>query len=248
MLELVVHHAGERPPIVIEPADRWRDWMHATSNRFANRCLPLLVANQSGWVLRNPAAFEATWDGGDGRDAMTVAYDEEEVPEVHRVGQSHFGHGIVSFAVRAWFTTSPGYNLLARGPANSPKDGICALEGLVETDWALVPFTMNWKLTRPGTVRFEAGEVFCQIVPQRRGELERFELRSNDLELDRETAARVGAWAATRKLYRLGKGLMAKAGDEKYTRRWMDDYFRGRTPTGEQGEEHQTTLRLQSLR
>jgi hypothetical protein len=247
VLELVIHHPGERPPIVIEPAERWRDWMNATSTRFANRCLPLLVANQSGWVLRNPAAFEATWDGGDGRDAMTVTYDDDHAPRLDRIAASHFGYGIVSFAFKTWFSTSDGYNLLARGPANSPKDGICALEGLVETDWALVPFTMNWKLTRPGTIRFEEGEVFCQIVPQRRGELERFELRSNNLDIDRETGARVASWAATRRLYRIGKGLMVKAGDEKYRRRWMDDYFRGRTPTGEHGEEHQTTLRLQSI-
>jgi hypothetical protein len=245
--ELTVHHPGERPPVVIEPADRWRDWMNATSNRFANRCLPLLVANQSGWVLRNPAAFTATWDGGNSTTALTVAYDDEGTPKRDRIASSHFGYGIVSFAFRCWFTTSEGYNLLARGPANSPKDGICALEGLVETDWALVPFTMSWKLTRPGTIRFEQGEVFCQIVPQRRGELESFEIRSNNLEEDRETAHRVHSWAATRQLYRIGKGLMAANGDEKYTRRWMDDYFRGRTPTGEQGDEHQTTLRLKSL-
>jgi Family of unknown function (DUF6065) len=245
--ELTIHHPGERPPIVIEPADRWRDWMHATSNRVANRCLPLLVANQAGWVMRNPAAFEVTWDGGDGRDALTVVYDGEDVPGEHKIATSHFGYGIVSFAFRCWFTTSEGYNLLARGPANSPKDGIGALEGMVETDWALVPFTMSWKLTRPGSVRFEEGEPFCQLVPQRRGELESFELASNNLHEDRESAGKVQAWSATRRLYRIGKGLMAANGDEKYTRKWMDDYFRGRTPTGETGDEHQTTLRLRGL-
>ena len=86
-----------------------------------------------------------------------------------------FGYGVLTWTIPYLFRTDPGWNLLARGPANLPQDGVSALEGLVETDWATATFTMNWKMTRPGLpVRFEAGEPFCQIVPQRRHELEAF--------------------------------------------------------------------------
>jgi hypothetical protein len=37
-----------------------------------------------------------------------------------------------------------------------PKDGLAPLEGIVEADWAVVPFTMNWKLIRTVPVGFEA--------------------------------------------------------------------------------------------
>ena len=230
--------------MVIEPGDRWRDWMNATRHRFANRCLPLLMANQSGWVLRNPAGFEARWDGGERHETLAVTYDD---PDAKPIAHSHFGNGIVTFIFDCVFQTSPGYNLLARGPANEPKDGIAPLEGLVETDWALVPFTMNWKLTRPGSVRFEAGEAFCQIVPQRRGELEGFGVSAVTMDDTPEDAARVQRWHQARAMFELGKSLMAEAGNPKSERQWMDDYFRGRTPSGEQGDEHQTTLRLDSL-
>ena len=246
-LDLIIHHDGETLPVEILPAERWREWMNATSNRFANRCLPLLMANQAGWVMLNPTAFTATWDGGEERGSMKVVYDDPDTPPERRVGRSHFGYGIVSFSFRCFFETPEGYNLLARGPANAPKDGVSALEGLIETDWALVPFTMSWKLTRPGSVRFEAGEPFCQVVPQRRGELERFRPTTRSMDADPNASERAHAWEATRLMYMLGKRQMHLAGDEKYTRKWMDDYFRGQAPTGERGPDHQTTIRLKSL-
>jgi hypothetical protein len=88
---------------------------------------------------------------------------------------SHFGYGIVTWNPRLLFHTPPGWNLVARGPANRPKRGITALEGIVETDWADATFTMNWQMTEPGfPVVFEAGEPYCLLMPVRRGSLERF--------------------------------------------------------------------------
>ena len=40
--------------------------------RWANRCLPLLIANESGWILRNPVAFSARWTGRADSDAITI--------------------------------------------------------------------------------------------------------------------------------------------------------------------------------
>jgi hypothetical protein len=63
------------------------------------------------------------------------------------------------------FRTSPSWALWARGSPNSAKGKLVPLDGVVETDWLDFPFTMNWRFTRPGTVRFEAGEPFCFITP-----------------------------------------------------------------------------------
>ena len=108
---------------------------------------------------------------------------------------SHFGSGSLTFHIPYLFRTPPGWNLLARGPSNWPRDGVIALEGLVETDWAVATFTMNWKLTaidRP--VTFEAGEPFCMLVPQRRGDLERFAPRVDDFAADPEISHGFAAW------------------------------------------------------
>jgi uncharacterized protein DUF6065 len=166
-------------------------------DRWANRCLPLVVANEAGWVLLNEHAFVAAWSGEPTAAAVTIDFDDD-VPTPHPV-QSHFGYGIVTWAVPYLFRTPREYNLLARGPANWPKDGIAALEGLVEMDSSVATFTMNWKLTRPDhPVRFEAGEPFCMVVPQRCGELESFRPLMRDLAADPDTKAGTKAWVQSR--------------------------------------------------
>jgi uncharacterized protein DUF6065 len=242
-LPLVLFRRGETPAAKIVPASRWRDWMHATVDRNANRCLPLLVANQSGWVLLNPAPFSATWDGGVSDAAVTVEYPDG-TPDEQRIVESHFGEGIITFIFRDVICTPPGYNLWARGPTNSPKDGVAPLEGVVETDWSAVTFTMNWKFTRPGTVSFKLDEPFCHIVPQRRGELERFRPEIRGLEDQPELEKRIGAWKAYRAMLTLGRTRAREQGEERWARYWHENYFKGSAPTGESSPEHQTTLRL----
>jgi hypothetical protein len=129
--------------------------MHRTPQRFANRCLPMLIANQ-GWHILNTRKIAVTWDGGAAIGSLRIDHaDGNAVPFVG----SHFGSGILTWNIPYLFRTPPGFNLLVRGPANWPKDGIQALEGIVETDWADATFTMNWQMTRPHfTVIFEAGE------------------------------------------------------------------------------------------
>jgi hypothetical protein len=114
----------------------------------------MLIANQSGWELRNPCAFTATWFGQEnGADVMIVP-DKRDADQLLPVG--HFGSGILTWNLPLLFRTPPGYNLLVRGPANYPKDGVCPLAGIVETDWASASFSMSWKLTRKLIpVRFE---------------------------------------------------------------------------------------------
>jgi len=60
------YQIGEQP-IDIEPAPFEREWMNATHDRFAYRCLPLNIANAHGWEVLSPAGFSAIWRAGDRR-------------------------------------------------------------------------------------------------------------------------------------------------------------------------------------
>lgn len=237
-----------QPSLEIVPAARWRDWMNETNVRFANRCLPLLMANEAGWLLLNPYGFEADWSGADDPGAITITPDGSPVPP-WRCVHSNFGYGILTWAVPYLFRTPDGYNTLARGPANLPKDGISALEGLVETDWSTATFTMNWKFTRPGRVRFERDEPFCMIVPQRRGELESFTPEIRPVDAEPEVARGYREWDAGRDELRrrkfLGMYFQEHADDADG---WEKAYFRGRTSDGRQAAGHQTKLRLLPFR
>jgi len=226
-----------RMPIVAAP--RERAWMEATPSRFANRCLPLLIANQAGWLVLGAHKVAATWDGGIGLEALRVEHLEGEPPYA---AASHFGSGILTFSIPYLFRTPPGFNLLARGPTNWPKDGVSALDGIVETDWVEATFTMNWKLTRPNhTVVFEPGEPVAMIVPVPRGELELFRPEIRDLADDPETAAAFKRWADSRTQF---NAELKQPGSEAQRQRWQKHYFQGGSVSTAKPVEHQSKLAL----
>jgi Family of unknown function (DUF6065) len=222
------------------PAPPTRAWMTATQARFANRCLPLLMANQSGWFVLNSTPVHLTWDGGAGLECLAVNY-ENRAPLYRAI--SHFGHGIVTWNLPFLFRTSPGYNLLVRGPANWIKDGVSPLEGLVETDWSPATFTVNWKLTRPGlTVTFDADEPLCMLVPQRRGELEEFTPRIKRLGAAPDIQSSYSAWLQDRA--RFLRHLTIPSSDAA-REGWQRHYFRGRASDGSRFPDHQTKVQLE---
>ena len=61
-LEITAYKIMDNPP-PIRTADRKREWMDDTQDRFAYRCLPLSIANQTGWEILSPAGFTARWNG-----------------------------------------------------------------------------------------------------------------------------------------------------------------------------------------
>jgi hypothetical protein len=240
----LVAFAFTRPLVDIVPAPRRRDWMETAHERWPNRCLPLLVANEAGWALLNPHPFRATWDGRESPKGVTIEFEGDDPNPVPV--RSHFGFGVVTWNVPYVFRTPPGCNLLARGPANYPKDGICALEGLVETDWAFANFTMNWKLTRPGhAVEFEAGEPFCMVVPQQRGTLESFEPEICDIADDPELKAEFEHFARQREVMQVKKFASSYVPElESFKKDWERHYYKGLSPSGNPAPEHQVTLKL----
>jgi hypothetical protein len=240
---MIAYHGSRQPAIRIVPASKTRDWMSGDGS-FANRCLPMVVANQAGWLLLNTHRFTATWDGGSLRDSVSVEYDG--VTPVTPPASAHFGLGVLTWTVPYLFRTPKGYNLLVRGPANMPKDGIAPLEGLVETDWSVATFTMNWKFTRPDSpITFDVDEPYCMIVPQRRGELESFRPALRNLSRDETLGAETKRWAQSRHEQQVRKFLAEYRADSKADlHSWEKDYYKGRTPSGSPATEHQSSLRL----
>ena len=78
------------------------------------------------------------------------------------------------------------------------KDGAVALDGLVETDWLPFPFTMNWKFTRPGVIRFEADEPFCFISLAPHGVMDEVQPKVARLEDDPKLKLAYDTWSASR--------------------------------------------------
>ena len=84
----LIWYREEGPAPEIRPAPLVREWMDATPEKFAYRCLPLNIANGQGWELLNEHAFTASWNGSAAFDAVRVVADEGAPPPG---AMSHFG-------------------------------------------------------------------------------------------------------------------------------------------------------------
>lgn len=207
-------HAGAAP---IRPAVPARDWMDATRERYAYRCLPLSIANASGWEIVCPEAFEAVWFGGDRKEDLVVKGGGQ-------FAVSHFGGGTLTFHTGYLFRTEPGWALWVRGRPNAEKPRIAPLEGLVETDWLTFPFTMNWRFTRTGVVRFEKGEPIAFVTPVAHAALDAYEIEVRSIDSDPDLKATYEARSAER----MGFNAALAARDPDATKRgWEKHYVRG---------------------
>lgn len=234
----LVAHVIDGQGIDIRPAAVTRDWMDEPTAKHAYRCLPLAIANGYGWVLGCPAGFTALWNGDPAIGSIHVE------PDIGTVAPAldHFGVGILTFHVPCLFRTEPGIDLMVTGPLNEGKDGIAPLTGVVETDWSVATFTMNWRFTRPNvTVRFEAGEPFCQLFPVRRGDIESIAPTWRPLSEAPGLQDSYAAWAAGREAFNKDlKNPARPAGAPS----WQKDYHHGRGPGGVQAAppDHRTKL------
>jgi hypothetical protein len=237
-MKLTCYAIAAEPP-TIRPAPSTRAWMDAVIDNHAYRCLPLTIANSHGWDVLMPFALNVEWNGEPHPDGLALRRDDGSAPPPNQVA-SHFGYGIVTFHLGYLFRTEPGFDLMASGPVNQPKDAIAPLTGIVETDWLPYPFTMNWQMTRAGVARFEQDEPFCTIQPIARGALQRVEPEIVALDDHPEVKRELVAWQQrraefARELYHAPRPLKDA---------WQRDYFVGRMPDGTPVEGHQTKVKL----
>ncbi len=224
----------------IRPAPREREWMDATAQRYAYRCLPLDMANTLGWELLCQSGFSARWNGGDGLEDVVVLAD----PGTVAPALSHFGHGVLTFHVPCLFRTDPQVELLVTAPLNRPRDGIAGLSGLVETDWSPYAFTMNWRFTRPGEVRFEAGDAFAHLLPLQAGLLDQVEACWRPLSETPALEAEYLRWTESRAHF---LHSLPDPAAEAAREQWQRGYFRGVDTRGCPAPRHRTRLRLPPL-
>jgi hypothetical protein len=196
MPTLECYPMASRPPDIV-PGRMQRGWMDAFSDRHPYRCLPMSMANCSGWEVLCPVGFTAEWNGGPRSEDMRVTADHP-FPDFDDFAKSHFAHGVLTMHPGYLFRTPENWSMWVMGPPNHIKDGIQPLVGLVETDWLPFPFTMNWRFTRPGVVRFEADEPFCFVTLAPHGLLDDVQPTIASLDDDPALKDAYEAWSASR--------------------------------------------------
>jgi Family of unknown function (DUF6065) len=225
----------------IRPAEPTRQWMDATPEAFAYRCLPLNIANAHGWEILCPCTFEACWHGGSATEDVAVRLPPDADPDTAPV--SLFGQAVLTFHIMGLFRTPPGWNLWVSGSPNRPKDGIYPLAGVIETDWSPYTFTMNWRfLRRNHWVRFERDEPIAFIFPVQRNALELMQPKLVPLEANPSLLAAFTAWSQSRTAF---QAVVSKDPPASGSAKWQKRYYRGVDMDERPGVgDHRTKLRL----
>ena len=255
-MDLVCYlHPGWAPQI--RPAEATRDWMDATGEAFAYRCLPLNIANGHGWEVLASCDFEACWRGGAGVEDVVIrlkpglaanqaqpgvaANHAQPGVAAREAPVSIFGQGVLTFHIQGIFRTPPGWNLFVTGSPNVGRDGIVPLSGVIETDWSPYSFTMNWRFVRRNRwVSFTKGEPICFMFPVQRHALELFCPRFAPLTDD--LMVQFKAWSASRDAFRIE---MEKNPPHAPADKWQKRYYRGIDMHERQGVvDHKAKLRL----
>lgn len=240
-MELDCYKIYDTAPAIV-PGRARREWMDEFEDRHPYRCLPLSMANSTGWELICPIDLEVTWNGNYYEDAIKFRSPAGDAA-INAFAGSHFRSGIFTLHTGYLFRTPPGWHVACSGPPNSPKDGVSALSGVIETDWLPFPFTMNWQMTRPGTISFKAGEPFCFIWLVQPAQLEAVQPRIHKLDDHAELKAEFKAWAENRADFasRLADNEPGAVKD-----RWQRFYMKGEAATGLKADNHATKRSLQT--
>ncbi len=235
----------EEDALEIIPGRPERTWMDGSVGRSAYRCLPMTIANCSGWEMVAPCSFEASWAGEAQRESLVI-HNVEGYSKLDRFVSSHFGDGVLTFRTGHLLRTDPEWATWVRGAPNFIVDGIQPLDGFVETGWLPFTFTMNWIFTRPGRVRFSKGDpiAFVTLVPQ--GTLDGIQPTIANLEADPDFHADYSEWLRQREVF---IQALTDNDPEVIKRGWQRHYTQGMMHDGRRAPPtHLTKRRLKEPR
>lgn len=236
--DITLYRICKGVPIFVRQGIREREWMEQTPDKYAYRCLPLIIANQNGYEVCTKKPIKIIWNGGNKIGDLHVETDRPDIVK------SHFGSGIVTFHTNLLVRTPKGVNTYVTGSPNHPKRGITPLSGIVETDWNPATFTMNWKVTEPFfEITFEPWEPFCFFFPIERGYVEDFATTIKALDDNKEEHDAWKEWATSRREF---KEKEKDRGPNDPT--WQKHYFQGVHLDGSKPEvDHQTKIKLNDI-
>jgi hypothetical protein len=161
---------------IIDKPSKKRDWF----GPHFYRCLPLVIGNQYGFIIKSEFDFSFIWNGESNVDAISFEFDENkgDVTRLHPRIESHFGDGIITIDPPFTLRTPPGVNLMTINPPNYIIPNVTVMSGVVEADNIRRNFTINLKIQIPHIkVHLPAGTPLAAIIPIPRYDADQFELK-----------------------------------------------------------------------
>lgn len=247
---LVAYALDESPRVPIVASTQHRPMLEAPGPTFAVRCLPMLIGSQAGWLLMNTMDVTMTWNGGSAASDIDIV---TRTGEPHPLVTAHErGEGVIVWHTGYVFLTEPGWDLVARAPANWPKRGASGLDTRYDsgvdpalTTTTLVEVEVVWQFAEPNhPVTFAADEPFGMVVPTPRQVFDDRDLIRRPLATSDEIRVPLQTWIRSRAHF---KREMTNPGSACRRESWQRDYFRGNRMDGSKFSDHQTKLRLREF-
>jgi hypothetical protein len=147
-----------------------RDWFVAHSYY----CLPIMVGNQYGFLVKSLRDYELFWDGTE-RDAQINFLNNDNADRQNVLAR--FGSGVVSIQNFFALKTAPGINLMTIQPPNLFIPGCVAMTAIIETDQIRRDFAFSFKITIPNyKITVRKGDPVGAFIPIQRYFVDDFEL------------------------------------------------------------------------
>lgn len=148
---------GHQNAPVVQQSRIKRDWMDDTYNKHAYQCLPMTVANVSGWELVLDEDLVVIWEGGNSVVKVLSGGTQKDRQVAH---PSMIG--IISLSTGWAINTEEGYATWVTGSPNYFIDGAVPLAATIPSSWWPDEVQMNWKITKVNEpVTFPAGTPYC---------------------------------------------------------------------------------------
>lgn len=147
-------------------------------------CLPLTIGNQYGFAVKSIRSFTVSWNGGDTPAIINIV---DESDDRYQSIENVFGSGIVTIQNRFTLRTPPGINLMTIQPPNFFNPYMASLTGVIESDNLSRDFTFNIKMTAPGTVTINKGDVIAAFIPIPRYFVDSFTIKAAEEIFDQST-------------------------------------------------------------
>lgn len=202
----------------------------------AYHCLPLVIGNQYGFVLKSLYNFEVTWNGGPNPDDVTIdmvtSREDYNLTSGLQSIHPHFGMGTFTIQTTYQLRTSSGINLVTINPPNTFIDGIHHMTGVIETDNLRRDFSYNLKITRPNTtISIHKGDYIGCFIPYPRHFIDQFQLisptQNDEVIAERDCAKAFGAERSHNDIHKkYGIGKRYKRGEDVYGNKFEDHQTR----------------------
>jgi hypothetical protein len=138
-------------------------------------CLPLLIGNQYGFVIKSLRDFDLYWPGGTSNVDIGFLNDDNKDKQFITNG---FAHGVVTIQNSFALKTPPGINLMTIQPPNMFIPACAAMTGVIETDNIRRDFTFNMRVTVPNyKIEVRKGDAVGAFLPIPRGFVDGFEVK-----------------------------------------------------------------------